>query len=183
MRARAKLDVRGGGDAIDEVLRHARRESRAAHEHPDFLRVRREKDRRLSRGIAAADEHDLLARAHLRLDGRGPVPDAVAFQRHEVAALRGPPISRARRDDDGARTHRAAVAELELHRRPGIRRIAMQALDLHRNQHARAELLRLVVAAAGERLARDAGGEAEIILDARARAGLPPEGARVDDEY
>ena len=46
-----------------------------------------------------------------------------------------------------------------------------------------AELLRLHERAARQRLAGDAGGKAEIVLDARARAGLAAEGARIEHHH
>ncbi len=51
------------------------------------------------------------------------------------------------------------------------------------NLHVSAELLRLRERATGERLAGDAGREAEIVLDLRARAGLATGRVLLDDEH
>ena len=141
-----------------------------------------EKHRGLSRGVAAADERHLLPRAHLCLDGRGPVPDAPPFERLQIGAVRTA-IAGARGDDQRAAAHGARVGELERERIALLRPAAVQAQRLGGDQHARAEFLRLRIGSARKRLARDAGREAEIVLDARARARLPAEGARVDDEH
>jgi hypothetical protein len=54
---------------------------------------------------------------------------------------------------------------------------------LRRDQHLDAELLRLHEGAAGQRLPRDAGRKAQVVLDARAGAGLAAEGAAVQHDH
>ena len=180
--ARQELDVRRRRDAIDQVLRHARREARATHQHPHLRRMHREKNRGLPGGVAAADQHDFFTRAHLRLDRRGPVPDAAAFHRREIGAI-GTAVARAGGDHHSAAAHRAPVGELQQHRVLLARALAIEAPQLHRDQHPRAEFLRLGIGAPGKCLAGNAGRKAEIVLDARARASLPAEGARVDHQH
>ena len=80
-----------------------------AHHHPDLRGVRGEEDRRLARGVAAAHQHHLLARAELRLDGRGPEPNAAALELAQVGDV-GPLVARARGDHDGACAQLLAVA-------------------------------------------------------------------------
>ena len=135
-----------------------------------------QKHRGLAGGIAAADQHDLLLRAQPRLDRRGPVPDAAAFEIGEVFDL-GAPIARAARHHDGSRAQHLAVVELQAEGAVGARTIERRHLD--RDHHVGAEFLRLVEGARGQRLPGDAGRKAEIILDPRAGAGLAAERARV----
>jgi len=56
----------------------------------------------------------------------------------------------------------------------------VQAHGFDGDQHACAEFLRLGKCPAGQRLSGNAGGKTEVVLDARARARLPAEGARID---
>src|SRR5467141_595736 len=127
--ARAQLDVADAGDALDQILRHARGEPGAAHQHPDFRGVAGEKHGGLSRGVAAAHEHHFLARAHLRLDRRRPVPDTATLHGLEIGAVRTA-IARAGRNHDRAAAHRAAVRELERERVAIDRSLAIEVHDL-----------------------------------------------------
>ena len=68
-----------------------------------FARLR-EKHRGLARGVAAADDDDLLAGAELRLHRRRGVVHARAFELREVLERRLA-VLRARRDDHRARRH------------------------------------------------------------------------------
>ena len=79
-RLRQHLDVRVPADAIDEVARHGRVEARAARDQPDLRHLAREVDDRLSRGVAGADQGDLLPGAQLRLRRRRPVVDAPTLE-------------------------------------------------------------------------------------------------------
>ena len=60
---------------------------------------------------------------------------------------------------------------------------AIERLRRHRDHDVGAELLRLGEGPAGQRLARDSRGEAEIIFDSGAGAGLSAERARVQDDH
>ena len=57
------------------------------------------------------------------------------------------------------------------------------SVDFERNGDFGAEFLRLGEGAAGQRLAGNAGGKAEIILDARGSAGLAAESALVEHDH
>src|SRR5204862_5786481 len=82
--ARVQGDVGAVLDAADQVARHRRGEAVAAHEDVDVTRGRRQEYGGLAGGVAAADDDDLVAAAHLRLDPRGGVVDAGAFEAGEV---------------------------------------------------------------------------------------------------
>src|SRR5256886_15857198 len=140
--ARAQLDVADAGDALDQILRHARGEAGAAHQHPDFRGVAGEKHGGLSPGVAAAPGHYLLAGANLRLDWRGPVPDAAAFHGLEIGALRAA-VACSGGDDDRMALHGAAVGKLQRERIAVGSALAVEADDLRRDEHACAEFLRL----------------------------------------
>jgi hypothetical protein len=71
-------------DAVDEILRHRRFESLAAHHEMEMLHFRREEHDSLAGGIAAADQRNLLSLAELRLHRRGPIGNAGAFKLGEV---------------------------------------------------------------------------------------------------
>jgi hypothetical protein len=60
---------------------------------------------------------------------------------------------------------------------------ASQALRFDRDVDIGAEFLRLHERAPGQRCARDAGREAQIVLDLRTRSGLPAESARLDHQH
>ena len=89
-----------------------------------------------------------------------------------------PPVFRSGRDDDRARGDRGAVVELDAQRLL----LAMKLGGALGDDHMRAELLRLGVGPAGQLLARDAGREAEVVFDLRARAGLPAGRVRLEHE-
>ena len=63
-----EFDVRGRGNAFDEVARHAFGEARPSDHHAHLGRVRGQKHRALTGRIAAANQSDLFAGAQLRLD-------------------------------------------------------------------------------------------------------------------
>src|SRR5207244_12281906 len=66
---------------------------------------------------------------------------AAAFHRREIGAI-GTAVARAGGDHHSAAAHRAPVGELQQHRIPLARALAIEAPQLHRNQHPRAEFLR-----------------------------------------
>ena len=149
----------------------------------ELLDLGREEHAGLARRIAAADQRDLLARAELGLDRRGPIGDAGALELVEIGDV-GPAVARARRDHDRAR--RASSAPLaRSSAKPGCVRSSSQwsFVDRERDGELGAEFGRLGEGAAGERLAGNAGREAEIILDPRRRARLAAERARVEHEH
>jgi len=107
-----QFDIRRGLDALDQIARHAGAKAAAADHHVHLAGVTGEKYRRLPRGVAAADQHDLLLRAQPRLDRRGPVPDAAAFEIGEVLDL-GAPVARAARHHDRFRAQHVAIVEFQ----------------------------------------------------------------------
>jgi len=92
-------------------------------------------------------------------------------------------IERATRHDHAARLQRLVIADAQ-HIASAVRvRATAQLVRLIRYRHFRTEFLRLVVGARHQRHARDAGGESEIVLDARGGAGLPAEGAAIEHDH
>ena len=73
-----QVDIGQAADPLDQVMRHGRRQRLRATGHAGGMAG--EKDRRLARRIAAADQGDLLARAELRLERRCPIMDGRAFE-------------------------------------------------------------------------------------------------------
>ncbi len=97
------LDVRRSADFIDEVLRHGGSQRRAAHEHDDAFGVTREVQRRLSRGVCAAYDIDIVVR------GRRPLRWNLRRNRHR------------RRSNDPCRERQACAIGLPW-RSAGLRR-------------------------------------------------------------
>ena len=112
LRVRVQLDVRVALDAPDQVAGHAVGQAGRARQHMHARGCLRQEDGRLSRGVAAADDHDLLVPAQLRFHGRGAVVDAGPFEAGHVGD-RQLPVLGARGDDDGARRTRASVVDLQ----------------------------------------------------------------------
>ena len=111
---------------------------------------------------------DLLAAAELGLHRGRRVVDAGALEAREVRQVELA-VARAGVDHDRACPDRLAAVE-----RQGVRRsLAVQPGDEPRDGEPGAELLRLRLRPAGERLAGDAGREAEIVLDLGRRPRLP----------
>ena len=143
------VDIGQRLDAVDEILRHRRLEALAAHHEMQMLHLRREEHDGLAGRVAAADQRHLLALAELRLDGRGPIGDAGAFELGEVWNGR-PAVARAGRDHHGPRPHGIAVGELELERVAGLpsRAAAIELRHFERDGDLGAEFQRLVEGAA-----------------------------------
>ena len=112
-----------------------------------------------------------------RLHRRRRVVDAGPFEAL-VAGDVELAVARAGGDDDGASADRLAVVERERERRG----IAVEADDGARQRQPGAELLRLHLRPAGERLARDAGRKAEVVLDLRAGPGLAAGRQALEDD-
>ncbi len=177
-RAERDLDVPRGRDPVDQVARHARGERWTANHHRDLRGAVGEEDRGLTGGVTPTDDHDVLCAAELGLEGRCPVPDAAAFERPEVLD-RGTPIPGSGGDDDRARTETLVLAVQNDEARLG----GLEGSHVSRNHHLGAELSCLGVSAAHESRPRDPRRKAEVILDARALAGLPADPRRVQEDH
>src|ERR1700721_1985426 len=71
------------GNTLNQIARHALFEARAADEHMNVLRVRREKHDGLPCGVTAPHEQHRFFAAKPRLDRRGPGIDAARFEGRE----------------------------------------------------------------------------------------------------
>src|SRR6266478_3152634 len=175
------MDVRGGGDPIHEVARHALGQGRTPDQQQHAGSVTGEEDRSLSRGVPPTDEDHIPSPAAPSLDGRGPVGDPAALefvQRRD----RRTTVAHTRCDDDGARGDGPPILE---HEGEWGSRFAGMTVEPGCNGgygEIGSELLGLGETAPGELLAGDPGGKAEVVLDARAGARLTPEAPTVDDE-
>ena len=152
-----------------QVARHVLVEVVAADHEVDLADLAGEVDGGLAGGVAAADDHDVRPAAHLRLDRSRGVVDAAALE--PLAPLDAEQaIVGAGGDQQAPGRDRLAAVEVE-HGMPLVER---QAGDLRGDGQARAELVGLHDGALGQLGAGDAGGEAEVVLDAHAAAGLAP---------
>ena len=88
-RVRADLDRRVALDLVDEVARHRLAEVAAADQQAALRGALGQEHRRLAGRVAAADDHDRVAAAQLRLGLRGGVVDAAALELARAAARRG----------------------------------------------------------------------------------------------
>jgi hypothetical protein len=137
-----------------------------------------EEHRRLARRVAATDHDHLAVGAQLCLHKRGGVVDAPALELLEVGKGRFA-VVRTGGDDHAARREALDL----IHHDGQLNRRALEAGYPARDGDFGAKLLRLDEAPPGEGLAGDAGGEPEVVLDLRARAGLAawPLGIEHDD--
>jgi hypothetical protein len=163
---------------VDQVLRHAGGERRAAHEQGHGCRVPREMQGSLPRGVAAADHVHDLARHALRLDRGRTVEDARALERLELGDL-DPPVRHAGREHH--RPARHLVAGGDAHHEAVA--LGAQPDRLAGVREPRAEHPRLLVRALRELGARNAPREAEVVADERAGAGLAADRLAFDHEH
>ena len=105
-------DVRLGLDLVDQVARHRRLE-RPPGDDVDLARVVGELDHRLPGRVRAADDHDVLLRALLRLDVGRRVVEAEALEPIGILG-RQPAIVRARRQDHASAPDALTVGEPDL---------------------------------------------------------------------
>ena len=103
------------------------------------------------------------------------VEDALSDEALEVLDRQVPP------GDAGGDDDRAGAEDVASVQGDGARG-CVDAGDRARDEHLGPEPLRLLMGAAAELLARDAGGEAEVVLDPRRRAGLPAGRLALDDD-
>src|SRR5436190_3517520 len=165
-------------DTSYQVARHRLRESSRSDQHVNFSRCLRQEYRGLTGGVPAADDHDILARAELRLDEGRAVVHAGALELGNVVE-RQLSVLRTSGDDDGARRYVRPVVDLDLVRLGG----AVQVRRALGDRNVGAELLGLSICAASQVVSRNPRWEAEVIFDARAGAGLAPGRIGLDDEH
>ena len=142
--------------------------------------VLREERRRLPRGVAAADDDDLVAAAALRLDVRRGVVDA---RRPRSARARRRRACGTRRRSRSRPRARAPTRRPRARSRTGVSSQCEPRSRRARRRSRAPNFSAWASARAGERLARDARREAEVVLDLRARAGLTAGRVRLDDEH
>ena len=165
-------------DASHEIARHRFGEPLRAHQHVHAPGGLGEVHGRLARRVAAADHDDFFVDAELRFHEGGPVIHAEAFEARQLGE-QGFAVFGAGRDDDRARPQRGPRVHVH-----AVRRFrAVQSHGARRDQHLRAELLRLRERPSRERLARDAGRKAQVVLDLGTRGGLPARRLGLDDEH
>ena len=163
----AHLDVRRGRDRVDQVLRHALLEARAAVEERHPLRVAGEEDRRLAGRVRPADDHHVLVAARHALAARAAVVHAAAGQLLDAGRVQAAVVDPGG-DDDRLRAQPVVTGQLHEPRRPAL----VDGGHLLHGQELGAEAGRLRRGPAGEVGAGEAHGEAEVVLDPRALAGL-----------
>jgi len=130
--ARQHLDVVGGGDLVNEILRHALAERRGADEHRDLAGVAREEHGSLPGRVGPANDADVLAAVEGRLGQRRAVVDARPGQfgrAGHVQLLR----RHAAGDDQRPAAQFRAVAQ---------RHVAVGVFDAHAHDLARGQNLR-----------------------------------------
>ena len=147
----------------------------AAAEDRHAARVRREEQRRLAGRVAGADDVDVEAVRVRRLAARRAVEDALADEPVEALDRELPPRDAAGEDD---RPRAQDVAAVEVH----LARRGVDPRDRARDEDLGAEPPRLLQRAARELVARDAGREAEVVLDPRRGAGLAAGRLALDDD-
>src|SRR5918998_2191950 len=159
-----------------EVLGHALPEVVRAAEEGDFARLAREEHGGLARGVRpAADVHVLVA-AGERLGLGGAVVDAAA---REVVGARDVELAvgDAGGDDEGVAGDLGPVGE----RYYPVRVLHPDAAHLLGREDLDLEPARLVHGPPREVRAREPRREAEVVLDAAARPGLPARGLPLDE--
>ena len=166
-------------DAVDQVARHVSPEIAAADEQVAPRRVLGEEQRRLAGRVAAADDRDRIAggRAAPRSASRRSRRSSPRTPRAARPAAcgsarrwRSPPCGRAARSPSSSR------------RRSG-RRAASSATSHGRGTLSRApNFSAWIDGPLGQLGARDAGREAEVVLDPRRGAGLAARGDGVDGD-
>jgi hypothetical protein len=125
--------------------------------------------------MSAADHEHLAVAAQRRFVGRRRVVDAGPLEALEVVD-RQPLVASARRDDHAAAGDLATVGQLHHHEAV----LHPQARDRTRRVESCPEALGLDRGARGELSTGDPVGEAHVVLDARAGAGLTTRVDRVE---
>ena len=166
-------------DAPDQVARHALGQAVGADQHVHALGRLRQEHRGLAGRVAAAHHDHLLAGAQLRLHEGGAVVNAGALEPRQVVERRLAVLG-AGGDDDGARRHAAPPRQSRRRRVCGRTRAAWRLCAMITSAP---NFCAWRIRAARQLLARDAGRKAEVVLDLRARAGLPARRAGLDHQH
>ena len=131
--------------------------------------------RRLTGRVSGTDEVDVEPMGGARFTACRSVVDTLADQPVEAIDREATPGD-ASGKNDGARADDVVAIEENLARR------RIDASDRARDQNLRPESPRLLECATRELVARDAAGEAEIVLDARRCPGLTAGRLALDDQ-
>src|SRR5829696_5523718 len=177
LRAGEQLDVLGGRDPVDEILRHAFAQVASPYKQVNPPRASGQEQCRLSRRVAPAYDRDLLALAPLCLGLRSGVVDAHALETSEAGHLQ-PAVAGPCCDYHAAGRDLTALGE----RYMVVAVFPPQTDSLPGHCGAGAELVGLDQDAAGELEAREPSGKARVVLYARRGTCLPPKGHRLEGE-
>src|SRR3569623_166881 len=164
---RDHFDVFGGIDAVDQILGQGALQRIAADHDVNALRVIGEMHGGLPGRIAAADDVDLLALNEGRLASAGAVIHTGAEQTVFVGEAE-PAVFDAGRADSSMGDDAGAVFEVD----DAFAGLEFGAHPLARQQNLHSELAGLFPRPFGEFGAADAGGEAQVVFDIGAAAGL-----------
>ena len=151
-----------------QVARHRRGQAVAPDDDADAARRARQVRRRLAGRVAASDHDHVLAAAALGVGRHGGVVDAGAREPRDVVGRELAP-ARPGGDDDRAGERVLAVVEVDADEPLGAARELDRAVEARQD---RVEAPRLQRRLARQLGAGDPGGEAEVVLDPRARPGL-----------
>src|SRR5215208_4870725 len=159
LRVGEQLDVLGGRDSVDEILRHALTQVASPYKQVNPSRASRQKQRRLARRVAPAYDRDLLALAPLSLGLRSGVVDAHALETSEAGHVE-PAVASPGCDYHAAGRDLTAFGELYL----VVTVFPPQTDRLPGHRRAGAELVGLDQDAAGQLETGETGGEARVVL-------------------
>src|SRR5829696_5920222 len=162
LRAGEQLDVLGGRDPVDEILRHALAQVASPYEQVNSSRASSQEHCRLASRVAPAYDRDLLSRAPLSLSLRRSVVDAHALETSEAGHVE-PAVASPCCDYHAACRDLSAFGELYL----VVPVFPPQTDSLPGHRRAGAELVGLDQDAAGQLEAGETGGEARVVLYAR----------------
>ena len=172
------LDARVLLNALDQVARHVLVERRSAAYDRHLPGLLGHVERRLPGRVGAADDDDVLSAVARRLPRRRAVMDARTDQPLDARRLEAAVVHAGCRDARSRVDHRPA-GELDL--QPAVR-ARPDADELRADEDLRPQPARLPENAARELGAADAVRKARVVLDPRARPGLPARRERLDDE-
>src|SRR6187402_326852 len=166
----------GRFNLIDQIAGHALSQTVSAQNHTDAARVLREVHRRLSSGVRATHDVNVLILAGHRFSQGSAIVDARAQQ--PVRALhREPDPADTRRDHDSRSTDLSTVSQLD----DAILTLRTETLRPLRD-NLRAQTRGLQKCPLAQLLAADTAGEAEVVLDLGTGARLPPRRIRFEDQ-